>query len=80
MNERLNEGLRRVDDLKILVGAPVTGRAFEDKDIWTDVVDQPVPYTCPGKQVLAGINFVWRLSNSVRTPVRIEYICKTLGP
>ena len=47
---------------------------------WTAVQDTSVSYTCPGKEVLAGISFIMHSDGVGRHPSWVQYICKTLGP
>lgn len=47
---------------------------------WTAVDNTMVSYTCPGKEVLAGLQFIMKSDGVGRHPAWIQYICKSLGP
>jgi hypothetical protein len=47
---------------------------------WTGQDNTPVSYTCPGKEVLAGMTFIMKSDGVGRHPWWVQYICKTLGP
>ena len=80
LNAALNVVTGRVAAFRVDVGAATTGRVFEHGEFWTASQDTPVNFTCPAKDVLAGMNFVMHSDAAGRHPYRVEYICKTLGP
>ena len=83
LRKQLDAVSERVRNFKISVGQPTTRMVIGTpggKNFWDDVPDNPVDFTCSNNEVLAGMNFVMHAQSGSRGPIRVEYICKTLGP
>jgi hypothetical protein len=90
LKARADEASAQIADLKmqiaelkartVEVGSPTVAKTFNPGDFWTPAQDTPVNFTCPGKDVLGGMNFVMHSDGVGRHPFKIDYICKSLGP
>jgi len=83
LRRELDAVTERVRNFKVSVGRPTTRKIAGTPggtNFWDNVPDNEVNFTCGDNEVLAGVNFVMHAQNGSRGPIRVEYICKALGP
>src|SRR5271170_295214 len=69
----------QIRGLRVTLTTP-TVRNVQQSEFWNPNPINTVSYTCPSDSVLVGMEFDMWSHNDMRSPARVQYMCKKLSP